>query len=155
MPLTSVPKGDVGDRGIGEESVAHDEYVVSRIAQSEDFVEHVAVGLLIAVVNVVLHRQSQTVYGADAVGKVFHTNHVAGIGQAATGACGVGFRTEVVTHVEVGHGTKEGTARVVHAAVVQRGMPHFPVFDAEGFNKEAHRLSVSFLRIRFGLRCGR
>ena len=155
VPLTSVPEGDVSDRSIGEESVAHDEHVVSRIAQSEDFVEHVAVGLLIAVVNVVLHHQLQTVYGADVVGKVFHTNHVAGIGQAATGACGVGFRTEIIHYMEVGHRTEKSTARIVHAAVVQRGMPHFPVFDAEGFNKEAHRLSVSFLHIRFGHRCGK
>ena len=155
MPLASVPEGDVGDGGIGEESVAHDEHVVGRIAQGKGFVEHVAVGLLVTVVDVVLHHQLQTVYGADVVRKVFHTNHVSGIGQAATGACSVGFRTEVVTHVEVGHGTEEGTARVVHAVVVQRGMPHLAVFDAQGFNKEAHRLSVSFLRIRFGLRCGK
>ena len=85
MPFASVPKGDVGDRGIGEESVAHDEYVVSRIAQSEGFVEHTTVGLLVAIVDVVLRHQLQTMYGADVVRKVFHTNHVAGIGQAATG----------------------------------------------------------------------
>ena len=155
MPFASVPKGDVGDRGIGEESVAHDEYVVSRIAQSEGFVEHTTVGLLVAIVDVVLRHQLQTMYGADVVRKVFHTNHVAGIGQAATGACGIGFRTEVVTHVEVGHRTEKSTARIVHAAVVQRGMPHLTVFNAERFNKEAHRLSVSFLHIRFGHRCGR
>ena len=135
--------------------MAHDEHVVGRIAQSEGFVEHTAVSLLVAVVDVVLHHQLQTMYGADVVRKVFHANHVACISQATAGACGVGFRTEVIHHVEVGHGTEEGTARVVHAAVVQRGMPHLAVFDAEGFNKEAHRLSVSFLRIHFGLRCER
>ena len=155
VPFASVPKGDVGDGGIGEESVAHDEHVVGCIAQSEGFVKHTAVGLLVAVVDVVLHHQLQTVYRADVVRKVFHANHVAGIGQTATGAYGIGFRTEIIHYMEVGHRTEKSTARIVHAAVMQRGMPHLAVFNAERFNKEAHRLSVSFLHIRFGHRCGR
>ena len=153
VPLASVPEGDVGDGGVGEESVADDEHVVGLAAEGEGFVEHTAVGPFVAVVDVVAHHELQTVYGADAVGKVFHADHVAGVGQA--GAFRVGFRTEKIRHVEVGHGAKEGTAGIIQAAVVQRGMPHLAVFNAEGFNKEAHRLSVSFLRIRFGLRCGR
>ena len=80
VPFTSVPKGNVGDGGISEESVAHDEHVVGCITQSEGFVKHAAVSLLVAVVDVVLHHQLQTVYGADVVRKVFHTNHVSGIG---------------------------------------------------------------------------
>lgn len=155
VPLASVPEGDVGDGGVGEESVADDEHVVGLTAEGKDFVEHAAVGPFVAVVEIVAHHELQTVYGADAVGKVFHADHVAGVGQAAAGAFRVGFRTEVIRHVEVGHGAEEGATGVVQAAVVQRGMPHLAVFNAEGFNKEAHRLSVSFLRIRFGLRCGR